>query len=318
MLPSDAQMNGPFISIIIPARNAQATLKLCLDSIFNLQYQNYEVIVINDGSTDATDRILAQYHNIKVLKTTGEGPGKARNLGLKDARGEFVAFTDADCIVDADWLRELIKGFTEDKVAGVGGTQKSPADEFRFGKAVHEFLTIFGFIADYMKHGTKIKITNHNPSCNVMYRKSILLELGGFLEGLWPGEDVELDYRLKKKNYSLIFNPQAIVYHYRPRNFADYSRMMFRYGKVQGALVRKYGFFRIIHYVPLFIFILLLTFMYNFLLGFLFLTLIFTSLVIKLSIRSKDPLLMSQFFIATIFNWNLGFLLGLFKRRSIG
>lgn len=256
-------MTDSLVSIIIPAKNAQATIKKCIDSIARQSYKNYELIVVNDGSTDKTAQILRDYPRARVLTTPGTGPSKARNTGIAQAKGEFVAFTDADCVLDYHWIEELLKGFINERIAGVGGIQKSPTDETEFGKKVQEFLKIFGFISDYMQPGAKIKSANHNPSCNVMYRKSILVESGGFLTGLWPGEDVELDYRIKKNGYLLMFNPEAVVYHYRPSNFKEFNRMMFNYGQAQGWLVRKYGIFRIIQVLPF----LSLTFAILFLIG---------------------------------------------------
>lgn len=308
-------MNCPFISIIVPVRNAQNTIKKCIDSLLDLNYPNYELIVVNDGSTDDTAKVLANYQNIKILTTHRVGPSQARNLALGEAKGAFVAFTDADCIVGSVWIAELLKGFVDDRVAGVGGIQKIPADAPPFSKKVQEFLSTFGFISDYMKSGLSISKTRHNPSCNVMYRKSVLVELGGFFVGLWPGEDVELDYRIKRKDYQLMFNPQAVVYHYRPNNFSDFSKMMFGYGMAQGWLVKKYGIFRAIHFVPLIVLMIILLSFYNLFLGTLIFTLILTLVFIKLFIVSSSPFLILLLFWDTIFTWNLGFLYGLFKRR---
>jgi len=92
--------------------------------------------------------------------------------------------------------------------------------------------------------------TDHNPTCNVMYRKTVLLETGGFDESLWPGEDVELDLRITRLGYKLMYNPAACVAHYRPSTYRGFARMFRRYGEAQGWLVRRYGPFRRIHYVP--------------------------------------------------------------------
>lgn len=310
-------MNEPFVSIIIPARNAQSTIKKCLDSIFELNYNHYEVIVINDGSSDSTGKTLAEYPNIKVLTASGVGPSKARNLALEQTTGEFIAFTDADCIVENNWLTELLKGFGDGKIVGVGGTQKSPADDSWFGKRVQDFLCAFGFISDYIKSGPAVKPANHNPSCNVMYRKSVLLELEGFLENLWPGEDVEIDYRIKKKGYALAFNPQARVSHYRPATAGAFNRMMFRYGKAQGWLVKRYGIFRVIHLVPILFLILLCLFPFNRFLVFLLIFLGVIFLAIKLFLNSKDPFFVFWLFICAALNWNIGFFSGLFKKKLL-
>jgi len=302
------------ISVIISAKNAQKHIKKCLDSILKINYQNYEVIVVNDGSEDDTTKILAGYKSIKVLTTDGIGPSAARNLAIKESGGEFIAFTDADCIVDSEWLTELLKVFVNDNVAGAGGIQKSPEDDSRFGKKVQELLSILGFISDYMKPCTKIQRAKHNPTCNVMYRKSVLVEAGGFLEGLWPGEDVELDHRIEKKGYELMFNPGAIVYHYRPGSLRDFNRMMFCYGLSQGWLVRKYGFFRIIHFVPIFLLILILLLPVNIYLDALILLSIIFILFLKL-VMTSDRFLMLKLFFITIIAWNLGFIRGLIKNR---
>jgi GT2 family glycosyltransferase len=110
-----------------------------------------------------------------------------------------------------------------------------------------------GIITDYMRsQGSQAIIeVRHNASCNVMYRKDIFLAEGGFLGELWPGEDVELDYRLSQKGYKHYFNPRAVVYHYRPAGIASFSKMMFRYGWAQGFLVKKYGIFRKTQFLPL-------------------------------------------------------------------
>ena len=309
-LPLIQTMNKPFVSIIIPAQNAQATLKKCLDSIVHLHYDSSQVIVVNDGSNDDTAAILKNYPHIAVITTEGKGPSYARNLALKEAKGEFVAFTDADCIVDSEWINELLKGFEEETVAGVGGAQKSPADDTPFGMLVQEFLFAFGFISDYMHHGIHMRPTHHNPTCNTMYLRSVLLEMNGFLDGLWPGEDVELDYRIIKKGYRLMFNPAAIVFHYRPGAFAQYQRMMFRYGVAQGFLVRRYGFFRLVHFVPSALLLLMALFIFNARIGLLVFSIVLVALLLKVLLQSKHPLSMIKLLAVTLISWNLGFVYG--------
>ena len=241
----------PMISVVIPARNEEDTLSKCLDSLEGLDYpkDRLEIIIIDDGSTDGTSKILKGY-TVERIGTSGVGPSEARNIGVKKARGEFVVFTDADCIVHKEWLNGLLKGFVDDAVVGTGGRQESPADETAFGRSVQGFLKSMSFICDYTKTGAGIVKAEHNPTCNVMYRKAVLEEMGGFESGLWPGEDVELDYRIRRAGYNLMNNSNAIVYHYRPKDIRQFARMMHDYGRVQGYLVKKYGPFRSLHYVP--------------------------------------------------------------------
>jgi glycosyltransferase involved in cell wall biosynthesis len=237
-------MNEPLISIIVPAYNSERTIKKCIDSLLEIDYANYEIFIVDDGSVDRTKEILSEYRSrINIIESQHVGPSKCRNIAAKKAKGEFLAFTDSDCIVDKSWLRELIKGFTNEKVVSVGGIQFSPEGESKFGKSVQDFFELTGFLGGYIKkvQSSKFKVqsleekekniykTKHNPSCNSIYRKDVFLDISGFDENLWPSEDVDLDYRLKKRGFEFRYNPQAVVYHYRPQNLGELSKMMYRY-----------------------------------------------------------------------------------------
>ncbi len=240
----------PKISIIVPVFNCERTIHDCLESLLNLDYPDYEIIIIDDGSTDNTTKICQSHKRVNVIQIPNGGPSRARNIGVKKAKGEIVAFTDGDCIVHRQWLKELQKGFSSDKIAGVGGNQISPPNETAFGKSVQETFAILGFATSYMKPYTTLTETRHNPSCNSAYQKHIFESIGGFNESLWPGEDVDLDYRLIQNGHTLIRNPEAIVKHYRPQSLSGLCSMMQRYGGATYLLLKKYGFFRLLHYIP--------------------------------------------------------------------
>lgn len=306
----------PNISIVIPTFNEERIIKKCLESLYSMNYprDKFEIIIVDDGSNDKTKDIIKQY-DVELIETSGVGPSEARNIGLKKARGEFIAFTDGDCIVHKEWLNELLKGFVEDNVVGVGGKQKSPRDDSDFGKNVQYFLQKMGFICDYTKSGGGVSKAEHSPTCNVMYHRSVLEKLGGFEKGLWPGEDVELDYRIKKMGYELMNNSNAVVYHYRPDNFQGFAKMMYNYGRVQAYLVKKYGFFRLLHYVPvvalvagcLWLGLLVYTpFAAILLAGTVFLA-FFLFFLLKTGFKITKALNCYALFLMTLWKWNLGF-----------
>jgi glycosyltransferase involved in cell wall biosynthesis len=330
------QKEEPFVSIVVPVKNNESTVKSCVSSLLNLSYNNYEIIIIDDGSTDRTRDILEEYQSnekIKIIAIPGSGPSVARNLGMQHTseRSEYVAFTDGDCIVDKNWLTELLRPFIYDidgigdreRIAGVGGRQESPPDETSFGRYVMEFMKHIGFITDYMKVGSKIYAVEHNPTCNVLFRKRAIFEVGGFKAGLWPGEDVELDYRLRKRGYKLYFNPSAVVYHYRPNKLHKFVKMMFSYGRVQAILVKMYGVFRKIHIVP-FIFIPLVILHFALLLRSttFFIILVNCELLpilcyfIAQSKKMRSSIIFLFMFIITLFSWNIGFMRGLFSAKK--
>jgi GT2 family glycosyltransferase len=211
---------------------------------------SFEALIMDDGSTDGTADVCESRQWVKLTRLDRRGPSCARNKGIELASGEFVAFTDGDCVVGQAWLKELCKAFVSDDVAGVGGDQTSPADETRFGRTVQEFFKQIGFMTGYIKNDSALVEVEHNPSCNSMYRKSVLEDLGGFDEALFPGEDVDLDYRIRSLGYKLIFNPFAVVGHYRPGTCRAFVSMMRRYGSSQWRLAKKHGFFRRILFVP--------------------------------------------------------------------
>jgi len=245
------------ISVIISVRNAQKSIAKCLDSIFGVDYDNFEVIVVDDGSNDGTAQILKEFlPKIKVVTNlVSHGPSAARNAAGLIASGELLAFTDADCLVHRQWLNELERCFVEYPLSvSAGGCQLLPIDAGSFQKKVQRLFEKSAGMTDYIKSGSGMRLVHHNPSCNSIYKRDAFLREGGFLEGLWPGEDVELDLRLRRKGYLIVFNPKAIVYHYRQESMKAFQRMMFRYGNAQGFLVRRYGFFRAIHFFPIVIF----------------------------------------------------------------
>lgn len=325
-------MSNNTVSIIIPAFNSGKTISKCVESLLSLEYPDYEIIIVNDGSTDDTLSLLKNYEaspKLVIIDQPNAGPSIARNKAIKLAKGAFIAFTDADCTVKPDWLKELLKGFTAANpytIMGVGGDQLSPPDESNFGKSINEFLKKIGLLSDYIKDAegkTAIIETAHNPTCNVIYRKEIFDKIGYFDENLWPGEDVDLDYRIKQSGFKLMFNPSAVVYHYRQTNMAGYKRMMFRYGNVQAILVKRYGFFRKIQYVPFFllflIFSLVLACFVSILTALELLALQLLVFVAAFFINTKDfkkAFLQLYYLIITVGCWNMGFAAGMFSGKQ--
>jgi hypothetical protein len=107
--PADLLPARPRVSIVVCSYNGAATLEQCIRSLLALAYPDYEVIVVDDGSTDNTAAILARFPSIRVITQSNQGLSSARNAGLRSATGEIVAYTDADCFVDADWLTHLVQ-----------------------------------------------------------------------------------------------------------------------------------------------------------------------------------------------------------------
>ncbi len=113
----------PKVSVVVACYNGGRTLQPCLDSLVRLNYPDYEVIVVDDGSTDITPQVASLYKNFRTLRQAHQGLSVARNAGIFAGDGEVVAFTDADCRADEDWLYYLVGRFVERLLCGGGRTQ---------------------------------------------------------------------------------------------------------------------------------------------------------------------------------------------------
>jgi glycosyltransferase involved in cell wall biosynthesis len=205
----------PNVSVIVPVYNAEETIRDCIDSLLQLNYpkENLELIFVNNASTDKTREVLKQYSNeIRILYEAKRGPAAARNKGLLNAKGEIIAFTDSDCVVDKDWLLNLIKPLRDSRVGVVGGTILS--------KQPYNAIEAFGeYIHDHNK-----AINEYKPpyaiTMNWTSRLCVLKEINLFDESFIRCEDVDLSYRILQSGYLLAFEPQAIVRH---RNESTYA-----------------------------------------------------------------------------------------------
>jgi glycosyltransferase involved in cell wall biosynthesis len=204
-------MNYPFVSIIIPAFNAQGFLTVCLDSIMNLDYPRgkYEVLLINNNSTDATETIAKKYPVKVINETEVQSAYAARNAGIKCAKGEVLAFTDTDCVVTPQWLINLLSAADNPQVGCFAGNILSYKPE----TLAEKFAEL-----DEENHNQHWELTTgYLPSANtanVAYRRNVFNKIGLFNIKLpWSG-DAEFTWRfVKQTDYDINYSPDAIVYH---------------------------------------------------------------------------------------------------------
>ncbi|MBC8228413.1 glycosyltransferase family 2 protein, partial [bacterium] len=119
------------VSVVIPAYNAEKEIPSCLDSLLNQTFpkEQCEIIVVNDGSTDGTEKIVRKYDGVKIITQANQGPAAARNNGVSESKGDIIVFTDSDCVPEEDWLEEMLKPFNDTEVVGVQGAYKTKQKE---------------------------------------------------------------------------------------------------------------------------------------------------------------------------------------------
>ena len=246
-------MSDNKVSIIIPTKNNGDIIEKCLSSIKNLDYpkEEIEIIIVDGHSTDDTVEIAKKYGCKIVYEDIGTRGG-ACNIGVKTAKGEFIVFTDADCVVPKDWLGNLIKHFNSEKVACVGGPNITPEDDTEFAKCVGVVLSFLSKPGSrYGLEANEVIETFHNSGCNVAYRKNAIEEAGWFNEKLVTCEDEELDYRIKEKGYKILYTPNAKVYHYRRPTWKRFCKQAYKYavGRMQ-AIKLHWKMGKWYHYTP--------------------------------------------------------------------
>ncbi len=226
----------PMVSIIVAVYNGARTLQLCLESLARLNYPAYEVILVDDGSTDETPKIAGQFPSIRYIRHPQNlGLSAARNSGIEAGRGEIVAFTDSDCRADEDWLYYLVGDLLKDEFAGIGGPNLLPPEDSWVAAAV---MVSPGGPAHVMLTD---QIAEHIPGCNMAFYKQVLQEIGGF-DPIFrkAGDDVDICWRLQQCGYKIGFSPAAFVWHYRRATVGEYLRQQRGYGESEALLVYRH------------------------------------------------------------------------------
>lgn len=226
----------PRVSVVVASYNGDRTLKACLDSLERLNYPDYEVILVDDGSTDNTPQIAAAHPQVKYFRHTENlGLSVARNTGISASTGEIVAFTDADCRADVDWLYYLVGDLLDSEFAGIGGHNFLPPDDSSVAAAV---LVSPGGPAHVMLTDRQAE---HIPGCNMAFYKWALEDVGMF-DPIFrkAGDDVDLCWRLQQRGRKIGFSPGGFVWHYRRSTVRAYLKQQHGYGEAEALLVRKH------------------------------------------------------------------------------
>ena len=216
-------------SIIIPTRDRVDALDRCLASLAALEFSpdQFEVLVVDDGSHRPVDEVVARYGEhlpVRMLVQQNRGPAAARNLGLKNARGRYVVFTDDDCRADAQWLRAYLEAFAEQPESAWGG-EILPAPENSLAGVAAQLLVTY--LYEYPVAHLRFFCTN-----NLAFPREALAGLGGFDEHfpLAAAEDRDLCARWGTR-YPLAYAPAARVYHRQELTFLGFLQQQFRYGR---------------------------------------------------------------------------------------
>ncbi len=227
----------PRVSVVVCSYNAERTMDACLASLEVLNYPDYEVIVVNDGSRDRTLEIAESYPYCRIISQPNKGLSVARNVGAEAATGEIVAYTDSDCVADPDWLTYLVAKMETSGLAACGGPNFPPPEDSLVPAAVavspggptHVLLSD--------------EVAEHIAGCNMAFRREALLGLGGF-DPVYraAGDDVDICWRFQDAGFVIGFSPAAIVWHFRRNTVKAYCNQQRGYGKAEALVYSKHPF----------------------------------------------------------------------------
>ncbi len=237
----------PLVSVVVCAYNADRTMDACLESLRTLSYTNYEVVVVNDGSTDRTLAITLEHQKryeadpdaprFIVVDQVNKGLSVARNVGAEAGSGSIIAYTDSDCVPDPDWLSFLVYRFVRSGFVAVGGPNFPPPEPSLVPAAVavspggptHVLLDD--------------EVAEHIPGCNMAFTKEALRAVNGF-EPIFAaaGDDVDFCWRLQNAGHPVGFSAAATVWHYRRNTVKAYLKQQMGYGKAEALLYFKHPY----------------------------------------------------------------------------
>ncbi len=230
-------MNHPFISIVIPVRNLNPYLGECITHCQRLDYPDYEIIVLPDSP------FSQNWGDVKVVPTGPVGPSEKRDKGMGKAKGEILAFLDDDAFPSPDWLKNAARHFQNVEVAAVGGPAVTPQNDSLKQRASGFVYSSFlgGGNHRYRYFPTSLREVDDYPTCNLLVRKSILEELGGFGSLFWPGEDTVLCLNITQKlGKKIIYDPSVLVYHHRRPLFLPHLKQIKNYALHRGYFVKHF------------------------------------------------------------------------------
>jgi GT2 family glycosyltransferase len=224
--PEADRRQWPTVSVVVCAYNAGDTIDDCLSALGRVDYPHVETIVIDDGSTDDTAARARTHPWARLIQTEQSGLSAARNVGLRAARGEIVAYVDADVRVEPSWLAYLVQPFVSSDAVAAGGPNVAPPDDDWFAQCVARSPGAPNHVL------LDDRVAEHIPGCNLAVRRIALADIGGFNPiFLRAGDDVDVCWRLQERGGRIEFSAAALVWHHHRRTLRAFWRQQVGYGE---------------------------------------------------------------------------------------
>ena len=221
-MPSDS-LNA--VSVVVPAYNCQSTIFQTIQALLAQTYAPVEIVVIDDGSTDETARIVQSFPEIRYLRQENAGPSAARNRGFELSKGDLVFFTDSDCIPERDWVEKMRQGFFRSDIGVVAGSYGIANREVLLARCIHAEIL-------FRHHKLMPRFPKAFGSYNFCIKREVFKAVGGFNTQYRQasGEDNDLSYKVHKAGFKIYFCKEAQVRHFHTGHLKKYLSEQFRHG----------------------------------------------------------------------------------------
>lgn len=229
------------VTAILPTYNNEKTIEKCLKSILNQSYKDLDIIVVDDGSTDNTVKILRRFKSIKIIEKEHTHRPKNLNIGIKKAKGEIIFIVETDGYYEKNYLKKCLKYFKDKNIAGTIGKLYCTRPNENFWRRVRDLEF-------------KVRFKDYKPFTAWIYKKKILEEVGGYDEDLYVHDDFILGRKMKQKGYRFAWVPEAKWWHEEKVGLKDMYRQRMKWGIGFVPLFLKYKY--VPKFIPLFTFLL--------------------------------------------------------------
>jgi len=237
----------PFVSVIVAVRNEEKYIRECLDSLIAQDYlrDRYEVLIVDGRSADGTREIVEGYAkthpNIKLVDNPRVNAAAGRNIGIKEARGEVLIMFSGHARAEGNFISTLTSKLAacDSSVAGVGCGHETPPDAPFIAKSIGLVMgSRFGGYGTTFPRGGEERFVD--SIAFTAYRREIFERVGLHDERFVVGQDGELNLRIKKAGYRLLYTPKTMAHHHKKDSLSKFSKQMFNYGVARAKMIRKH------------------------------------------------------------------------------
>lgn len=241
-------------SVIIPVYNRPQEVKELLESLFHQNYKDFEVIVVEDGSSVSSKEVVAQFSScldVRYYEKSNSGPGQSRNYGAKRSKGDYLIILDSDVILPPGYLDAVCEELRRKPADAFGGPDRADDSFTPMQKAINYAMTSF-FTTGGIRGGKRKMDKFYPRSFNMGIRREVYEALGGF-SNMRFGEDIDFSIRIFKNGYSCRLFPEAWVYHKRRTDLRKFFKQVYNSGIARINLYKKYpDSLKLVHLLPAF------------------------------------------------------------------